>query len=331
MPRVSVILPFHDAGDTLETAVRSIQGQTFGDWELLLWDDGSSDESLRTAESLAASDGRIRILGGARVGIVRALQSLGQTAKGNYLARMDADDIAHPERLAAQLVYMEEHPHIALCGTQVRVFGPATQLGQRRYIRWLNETDSEERILRDLFIECPLPHPSFFMRRAAYEDIGGYADQGWPEDYDLVLRFFEAGLGIGKIPRVLLDWQDLPQRLSRTNPRYSEAQFRALKRHYLFQTYLKDHRAFYQWGPGEVGKRWLREWGDRGPVAVVDINPRRIGETIHGVPVIAPEELPPPGEAFTLVAVGAPDARRLIRARCDGRGYVERVDYLFLA
>ncbi len=88
--------------------------------------------------------------------------------------------------------------------------------------------------------------------------------------------------------------------------------------------------AFYQWGAGEVGKKWLREWQPK-PLAVVDINPRKIGRLIHDVPVIAPEELPPPGRAFVVIAVGAPGARNVIREWLTPRGYEEPRDFLFLA
>ena len=115
------------------------------------------------------------------------------------------------------------------------------------------------------------------------------------------------------------------------DPRYAPEQFRALKRHYLGETYLKERTEFYQWGAGEVGKQWLREWGRRAPKAVVDINPRKIGRTIHGTRVIIPGELPAPGAGFTVVAVGAPGARDEIRAWFAERGYTELCDYLFLA
>ncbi|MGI6461330.1 MAG: hypothetical protein ACOX5J_14790 [Candidatus Hydrogenedentales bacterium] len=80
-----------------------------------------------------------------------------------------------------------------------------------------------------------------------------------------------------------------------------------------------------------MGKVWLREWGHRQPDAVVDINPRKIGRKIHGVPVIAPDELPEPGTTFTLIAVGAPGARDEIRAWLKPRGYIELRDFLFVA
>ena len=169
------------------------------------------------------------------------------------------------------------------------------------------------------------------LRRSDFAEVAGYQDHGWPEDYDLVMRLFLNEKRFGKIPEPLLQWRESPERLSRVDQRYSPEQFRALKRHYLLASYLKGRDTFYQWGAGEVGKAWLREWGGRNPVAVVDINPRKIGHAIHGVKVIPPEELPAPGKVFIVVAVGAPGARAEIRAWFGPRNYRELKDYLFLA
>jgi hypothetical protein len=169
------------------------------------------------------------------------------------------------------------------------------------------------------------------MRRTAYEAVGGYQDHGWPEDYDLVMRLWRAGKRLGKVPEVLLDWHTGNGRLSVTDPRYSEASFRALKRHYLFETYLKGRPIFHQWWAGEVGKRWLREWTGPKPFVVIDIHPRKIGRKIHGYRVISPEQLPPPGTTFVVIAVGTPGARDEIRDWLHLHGFRELKDYLFLA
>jgi len=147
----------------------------------------------------------------------------------------------------------------------------------------------------------------------------------------LVMRIWRAGWRLGKVAEELLEWRDSAQRLSMTDARYSEAAFRALKRHYLEQRCLRGGRRFYQWGAGEVGKRWLREWDRFAPEAVVDIHPRKIGRRIHHTPVIAPEALPPPGEAFVVVMVGAPGARDEIREWFGAHAYQELRDYRFLA
>ena len=330
-PRVSVVLPFFNAAETVGRAIASIRAQTFPHWQLLALDDGSEDDGLAAARAAAEDDSRIRVVRAPHAGIVAALQqACAVTQPSEYIARMDADDIAMPGRLAAQTALMDAHPEIGLCGCQVRAAGPAGP-GLRRYTNWLNRATEPEHIERDLFIECPVPHPTFFLRRAAFDAADGYQDHGWPEDYCLVMRLRNAGYPLAKVARPLLEWTHRPGRLSMTDPRYAESAFRALKRHYLFEGPLKMRPTFHQWGAGEVGKRWLREWGDRAPAAVVDINPRKVGRTIHGVAVIPPEDLPPPGHGYTLVAVGAPGARAEIRAWFTQRGYHELRDYRFIA
>lgn len=331
LPEISVVLPFFNAESTLSEAVRSILAQTFQDWELVLFDDGSTDDSARMAESFAARDARIRMIRSSHVGMVAALRRACRDARGTYLARMDADDWSDPRRLAMQAELLKGDPAVGLCGTQVRMFGESIGSGIRRYEEWINGLVTHEDMQRELFVECPIPHPSFMMPRSIFEQISGYEDHGWAEDYDLCMRVVLSGKRLGKVAEPLLDWRESAGRLSRTSERYSVARFRALKRHYLARMGLWDGKELYQWGAGEVGKPWLREWTWPKPAAVVDIHPRKVGRRIHGVPVISPEDLPPPGTGFCVVAVGAPGARADIRQWLLPRGYEEGVDFVFVA
>lgn len=330
MPAVSVILPFHNAESTLARAIESIRVQSFADWELIAWDDGSTDTSLAVAQALAQCDARIRVLESPHAGLVEALRQACAQARGAILARMDADDVSLPHRLEKQVALLRADDRVALCGTLVSMEGAGIGSGRRRYEEWINGLIRHDDIVRERFIECPVAHPTFAMPRWAYDAAGGYQEHGWPEDYDLVLRLAEQGR-IEKVPEALLEWHHHGTRLSMRDPRYEEAAFRRLKRHYLRKTVLAGRSLFHQWGAGEVGKRWLREWDAPKPAAVVDINPRKIGRVLHGIPVIAPETLPAPGETFVLIAVGAPGARDEIREWLTPRGYVERVDYAFIA
>ena len=326
---VSVLLPFFNAAGTLATAIDSITRQTFHDWELLLIDDGSTDEGLCLARDYALRDSRIRVMDCPHRGIVGALQHGCAAVASPYLARMDADDVAHPQRLEKQLALMLQDPEMALCGTRVTMTGDAIACGRRRYEAWINALVTHEDMIRELFVECPVPHPTFMLRRELFDSIGGYQDNGWAEDYDVCMRVFAAGLRFGKVAESLLDWTESPGRLSRVDNRYRPEQFRNLKRHYLFKTYWARERSFFQWGAGEIGKPWLREWSDQRPEAVIDIQPRRIGEYIHGYRVIPPDALP--DDAFVVIAVGAPTARQEIRAWMTVRGFREGDNYLFLA
>ena len=328
---VSVIMPVHNAATTVGTAIDAVLRQTWKALELIVYDDASEDETRDRVLQRAEDDERIRLIAGPRRGIVGALQEGCRHARGTLLARMDGDDDLHPTRLERQLAALEADPDAALCGTGVAMFGERVGRGRRRYEHWLNRLTHHDAIRRELFVECPLAHPSFTMRRNAFEAVGGYEDHGWAEDYDLCMRMACGGYRFATVAAPLLRWRESAGRLSMNSDRYSPARFRALKRHYLFDLHPLEGRDFYQWGVGQVGKPWLREWDTPRPLAAVDIHPRKIGRTIHQTPVIAPEELPPPGTAFTVVAVGAPGARTEIRAWMNPRGYVEGRDYLFIA
>jgi len=330
-PQISVVMPCYNAEETLSEAIKSIQDQTFRDWEFIIIDDGSTDTSPAILDACAAEDNRIRLVHQAHGGIVRALQQGCARARGRYIARMDADDIALPERLEKQYEYMQAHPETALCGTHVRMFGAEIGEGRKRYEEWLNSLGNHDDIVRDLFVECPIAHPTFFFRREAFEHVGGYEDHGWAEDYDLCMRLFLKGGRFGMIAEPLVQWRESSERLSMAAERYALDQFRALKRAYLNRSYLEGRSVFHQWGAGEVGKLWLREWQTLKPQAVVDIHPRKIGRQIHGIPVITPDDLSGPGTTFIIIAVGAPGAREEIRAWLIPRGYVELRDFLFVA
>lgn len=330
-PAVSVILPFYNAAQSLDRAIASIHRQTFQDWEMIALDDGSTDASADIAGRWTGRDRRIRVVHAPHGGVVAALQRACAEARAPFLARMDADDVSAPERLQRQIAYMADRPGIAICGAWVRMTGSGIRSGRHRYESWLNSLASPEDITRDLFIECPLAHPAFFLRRTAFDAVQGYRDPGWPEDYDLLFRFWRAGFGLGIVPEVLIDWHEAPGRLSMRDPRYAPEAFRVVKRHYFLESGLVHGRRFWQWGAGEVGKPWLREWTAPKPEAVIDINPRKIGRQIHGIPVAPPEALPPPGNVFIAVVVGAPGARAEIRDWLNPRGYTETRDYRFFA
>lgn len=324
-------MPCWNAAETVGECIDSLLAQSYPHWELIAVNDGSTDTTLDILQSYAQRDNRIQVLDLPRVGIVEAPMRGIALAQGTFLARMDADDIAYPERLAKQAHYLSQNPDIALCGTYVSHMGLSAGEGRERYLDWINTFTTHEGIIRELFVECPIAHPTSMMRREAFDAIGGYKELDWPEDYDLILRFAQAGYRLGVIPELLLYWRHSEGRISMNHQRYSLEKFRRLKRHYLEKMYLAKHHDFYQWGAGAVGKTWLREWENYHPKAVVDIHPRKIGKIIHDTVVIEPNDLPRPGKSFTVVAVGAPGARLEIRDWFTTRGYRECHDFLFLA
>ncbi|UCE87193.1 MAG: glycosyltransferase family 2 protein, partial [Deltaproteobacteria bacterium] len=315
-PRVSVLLPAWNAEATLPAALMSVMRQTETRWECIVVDDGSRDTTLDIARRFAARDARIRVLELPHRGLVPALRAGLEACRGRTVARMDADDLMHRERLRAQLAWLRAHPDLGAVGCHVRLF-PRARLreGLREYERWLNAIDSPERVRREAFVECPVAHPTLAIRRALLETFG-YRDRGWPEDYDLVLRLLGAGHAIGVVPRRLVAWRDRAERLSRTSDRYAIERFTACKAEFLAAGFLAGSERYVLWGYGGTGKalrRALLAHGRR-PAHIVELHPGRLGERIHGAPVIPPHELTRVTRRPVVVSVAGETARSEIRA-----------------
>lgn len=333
MPRVSVLLPCRDAAPHLAEALGSLAAQSYDDLEIVAVDDGSTDATRSILRAWAARDPRLRVLASAGQGIVAALRTAAENAAGDLLARMDADDVAEPDRLERQVAALEAAPELAGCGTGVHYFPRAlVRDGSLEYECWLNSLTSPEAVLRDRFVECPVAHPALLLRRDALVAVGGYRDPGWPEDYDLVLRLLAAGHPLTNLPEVLLHWRERPGRLSRTDARYSHDSFRRCKLHYLLPI-VERFDGVVVWGAGPVGKGFARGLLERGVRvrAFVDLDPRKIGQTTHGAPVIHPDRINDCRGALVLAAVAGPRARGEIREALNGAGWREGEDYLAVA
>ncbi len=332
---VSIVLPMRNAAATLAQTLASIGAQTHAHWELLAVDDGSEDASAETVA--AVHDPRIRLLRPGRVGLVAALNRGLAEARYPLVARMDADDVMHPERLALQIDWMRANPRAALVATRVRVVPEeAVQAGYREYIRWQNGVLTAEDVRDEIYVESPFAHPSVLFRGEAVRAVGGYADGPFPEDYDLWLRLHAAGYAMGKVDRVLLDWAERADRTSRTDERYSRAAFDALRAAYLARDpRLATGRPIVIWGAGMLSRRRVRRLLARG-VAIerwIDIDPRKIGRVYEGAGVEAPAWLArdgAEGRPFVLVYVTNHGARELIAASLHGFGYRRGDDYLMV-
>jgi hypothetical protein len=332
-PRVSILLPVFDAAAWLPTCLRSIARQSLTDFECVVVDDGSRDASPALARSTAASDARFRVIEAPHAGVVAALECGLAQCRAALVARMDADDWMHRERLTAQVAALDADPSLAAVGCGVRLF-PRRGLGEgmRAYERWLAGIRSPEDVAREAFVECPVAHPALLMRTALLRELG-YRDCGWPEDYDLLLRLLARGERVGVVPRRLLGWRQHEGRLSRTHPAYTQQRFTACKAAFLAEGLLASRRSYVLWGYGGTGRalrRALAEHG-RSPSAIVELHPGRLGNRIHGAPVIPPGELAQRPREPLLVSVAGEGPRSLIRAELSRLGYRETVDYVCAA
>ncbi|MCA9315101.1 MAG: glycosyltransferase [Planctomycetes bacterium] len=307
-PRVSVLLPVRDGEAWLDACLDSLAAQTLDDHEVVVHDDGSRDGTAEILARRAAADPRVRVQRGEPAGIVQALQEAASRATAPLLARMDADDVAHPERLERLVALLDRRPDVDLVGSRMRyVPRPRRADGLWRYERWLDACLEHAPIVRARYVECPLPHPTWALRRALFDALGGYREGPFAEDYDFFLRAAQNGARFAKLPQVLMLQRDRPGRLSRTDPRCSLAAFRALKARHVTADPQLAGRPLVVEGTPKAARRWVRALREAG----------RSPEQGSGPP-------------FVLVAhgvLGSRDAERTARA---ARGALEGRDWLFV-
>lgn len=332
MSRVSVLLPFRNAAPTLDAAISSIATQTFTDWELLLIDNASTDESPVIAQRWARQDERIRVITEPAIGIAHALNTGLQHAQGRYIARMDADDVSHPERLAKQAAYLDAHPEIGVLGT-CTTFSTTVERssGMQWFVYWQNAIRSPHEHYVKRFVDAPLAHPTVMFRRELVEQHGEYNTGPLPEDHELWLRWMDDGVRFAKLPEELLIWNDHAQRLSRTHANYSVDAFFSTKAKWLakwLHRKLKGRPVIIA-GTSNICRERARLLEAEGIAisAFTDVKPREV----PGYAFIPHHALPPSGEAFIVSFISQRGTGDRIAEFLASRGLVEGEDFVLAA
>jgi len=214
-PTVSVLMPAYNAERYVAEAVESILNQTFRDFEFLIVDDGSTDRTKSILETYALDDERIRLTSRPNTGLVVALNEMLDKAQAPYIARMDADDIALPNRIERQVAYMRSHPDCAVVSGRALVIDPDGD----PLCEWFSEQIHEEidrAHINSLQGSC-LCHPAAMIRAESVRMVGGYRRDAWPaEDLDLWLRLAEIGR-LAILPDLVLKYRNYPSSISNSN------------------------------------------------------------------------------------------------------------------
>ena len=329
----------------LGEAIDSILLQTFSEWELVIADDGVELPARRLAQRYGKRDPRIHIVDVPRSdrGIVGAQNAALAHARGEFVARMDSDDVAAAGRLGCQLALLESNSDLAAVAGRVRPFPRrAVGLGMQRYLDWQHSLGTPERKWLDRFVESPVVSPSMMYRRSLLVDeLGGWHDLGWPEDFDLHLRMFEQGAGIGRVAETVLYWRQHSDQTSRRNGRYSKRNFMKARVHFLsrwLDRFVAKERPLWVLGAGPIGKDLARGLRGEGVdvVGFSDVDPNKVGNSVgrgsSARPVCSMDRLyalePRP---FAISAVGRPGVRERIRQDLRFHGWSESEDYVVAA
>ena len=314
-PEVSVIFPYFNAENTMEAAVESILNQTFSSFELLLVNNNSHDKSYFIALALAKKDGRIRLLHETKQGVDHAMNCGLENSRGQFIARMDADDISHPERLEKQVRFLEENPETGLVGSYVEYVSHSSGTdGFMRFVNWVNSFYTSEEIELFRFVEIPVVNPTILFRRELYEKLGGCRQGDFPEDFEMQLRFLDAGMKMAKLPEPLLEWHDYSTRLTRSDERYTTEAFFRIKAKY-FKKWSEQNNPFHPdiwvWGAGRKTRQRAKLLENEGLKihGFIDIVKGKTTQkiTLHF------SEIPVPGNIFIVPMVAKYGARELIR------------------
>lgn len=209
-PLVSVVMPVYNAASYLQESINSILTQSYTNFEFLIYNDGSSDNSAAIIQQAAESDSRIKFFDSKEnYGYVRHLNAGLKQAAGKYIARLDADDIAEPTRLAEQVAYLEANPSVGICGSAVHMFGPNDES-----VIYLPEENGV--IQSTLWLQNVFFHPAVMLRRSVLDDYGlCYREEYMPtEDYQLWCEMSRV-TELHNLPSVLLNYRAHEQQISR--------------------------------------------------------------------------------------------------------------------
>ena len=325
-PEIAVVMPFRDAEPFLEEALESVRGQTMARWVALCVDDGSKDEGPARVAALAARDPRFRLIQPGPIGLPAALNVGMRAARAvgaRFIARFDSDDVCRPRRFEAQVDLLEARPDVDVVDS---VWDPIGEGSPGRwdmaYRAWHASITTHEDVVRELLVESPVCHPAVMFRAAALPPAPLYVDDGMPEDYAAWLRLVRGGLRFHKLSEALLGWRRHPGRTTHHHPRYSSSAFFAAKHSHAEATVLASRPRVAVWGGGKTGRPWIRALVDGGHDldCVIDVDPRMVGRTRHGVPVVAPDDLAARGPEVVFLAVGVPGARAVIEPRIEALG-----------
>lgn len=226
MIKITVIMGVYNGAKKLTAAVESILNQTFTDFEFIVCDDASSDNSLQILEGLAARDKRIKIIRNPHnLSLAPTLNNCLQAASGEYIARMDADDISHPERFEKEVAFLDAHPEYAIVGTGRNTYDDSGIWGSQGF--------RGERSKLDIYRGRTFLHPSIMMRKEALLAVGGYTtgpETERLEDFDLWCKLYEKGYKGYNLNDVLIDYFEAKESYRKRKYKYRVNEYRLKKK-----------------------------------------------------------------------------------------------------
>lgn len=328
---ISIVSPFKNTEKFLSECLQSILDQSFTNWELVIVDDGSTDSSFSIVEQFANQDKRIKLYRNPNSGIIAALQFAFSKTSGNFITRMDSDDIMTPNKLEVLHRNLMEYGKGHVAVGQVKYFRKdGISDGFAKYEIWLNQLTETGTNFSELYKECVIPSPCWMVYRDDFIACGGFNSDTYPEDYDLAFRFYKYKLKCIPCHETLHFWRDYSSRTSRTDAHYAENNFLELKVQYFIELDYQKSRPLVIWGAGKKGKKVARLLQAQNITFYwICDNPKKIGKEIYNVVLEDTNYLKTLKKSQCLVTVSNKLEQISIKNQLDEMGLKPASDYFF--
>lgn len=321
-------MPVKNAAPYLQACLDSIAMQSERKWELIAVNDGSEDESLALLNDFALGRDNVLIANNKGAWIISALQLAYSLSKGEYVHRMDADDIMPPDKLKMMLEAWESN---SIVTGKVQYFAndESIGLGYENYQNWLNQLMDSGDIWQDVYRECTLPSPAWLIHRDDFDNLGAFNSELLPEDYDLCFRCYKAGLKLVTIKSVIHFWRDSQNRTSRKLPIYFPMAYYPLKVHYFLEIDRNYAKPLLLWGAGKKGKLVAKLFVEKGEKFTwATNNPKKAGVNIYNKILQNISNLKLANYQIALV-VSSPEDKIEVQEELDSFGLTKAEDYFW--
>ncbi|RCT54151.1 glycosyltransferase family 2 protein [Winogradskyella sp. KYW1333] len=330
-PLITILTPFKNTESFIEECVQSIINQSYTNWEAIFVDDNSTDKSFKIMETFTLKEKRIKLLSNEGSGIIEALRTAYNASSGQYITRMDSDDIMANSRLEYMLddliLYGRKHLSIGL----VKYFrDDGISDGYAKYETWINGLTKVGQNYSEIYKECVVPSPCWMLHKEDFNNCGGFSPNLYPEDYDLTFRFYKAGYTCIPCNEVLLHWRDYSTRTSRTHEHYAQNYFLDIKVRYFLELDYDKSRPLTIWGAGSKGKTVAQLLIKNSiPFHWICDNPKKIGKHIYNKKMLKFEYLKELTNPQSIVTVANEEAQNEIRSYFSKQKMTSMSDYFF--
>ena len=328
---ISIVVPFKNTSLFIAECLQSIIDQTYANWELRIVDDHSTDESYTIVDTFARNDNRIHLYKNTGVGIIDALKLAYSKSKGTFITRMDSDDVMTKDKLHtmhADLV-TNGKGHLAL-GLVNYFSEEGINAGFSKYEDWLNTLTQNGSNYSEIYKECVIASPCWMLHRDDFEKSGAFNSDMYPEDYDLVFRFYKHKIKCIPSSKLLHHWRDYSYRASRTQDNYSHDKLLELKLYYFLQLHYNIDKTLVIWGAGHKGKFAAHYFIEKNVnfIWICD-NPKKIGKHIYNQELHNFKFLETIKNPQSIITVANPNAQIEIKAYLKNQNREPMVDYFF--